>query len=132
MLSDFQHRIYVHDLTSGLRLYSIPLGSGSVREISGKKARSEVLLSLESFTVPKIIYRIDFATANRTEAPALIEWRRTHVTGLDEDAFLVEQVFFESEDKTKVPMYIISLKDAPRNGESPTILYGYGGEPLSL
>ncbi|PIO56478.1 hypothetical protein TELCIR_22122 [Teladorsagia circumcincta] len=50
---------------------------------------------------------------------------------MDEQDFAVEQVFYESKDKTKVPMYIISLKGAPRNGDTPTILNGYGGFNVS-
>lgn len=76
-----------------------------VREISGKKTLNEVFLSFESFTVPMIIYRVDLGTSVRTEAPKLEEWRRTKVPGLDGDEFSVQQIFFESKDKTKVFNY---------------------------
>ncbi|EYB82863.1 hypothetical protein Y032_0349g3207 [Ancylostoma ceylanicum] len=126
-IEDVKHRIYIHELGTGYRLYSLPLKDGSVAEIVGNKASTEVFLSFESFTVPVIIYRIDLAATVNTDIPPLEEWRRTAVVGLDKDDFLVQQIFFESRDKTKVPMYIMSLKDTPRNGSSPTILDGYGG-----
>ncbi|RCN33665.1 peptidase, S9A/B/C family, catalytic domain protein [Ancylostoma caninum] len=123
----FQHKVCIHELGTGRRLYCLPLGIGSVLDIAAKKANLEVFLSFQSFTVPKIIYRIDFATAERTDTPALEEWRRTHITGFDEQAFMTQQLFFESKDRTRVPMYIISLRNTSRSGNSPTILNGYGG-----
>ncbi|KIH65106.1 hypothetical protein ANCDUO_04575 [Ancylostoma duodenale] len=106
-IEDVKHRIYVHELATGQRLYSLPLENGSVHEIVGNKESAEVFLRFDSFTVPAIIYRIDFAAAKTTNIPALEEWRRT-----------------------TVPMYIMSLKDTPRNGSSPTILDGYGVEKM--
>jgi len=42
------------------------------------------------------------------------------------------QVFFESKDGTKVPMFVIAPKGAPDDGPRPTILYGYGGFNVAL
>lgn len=41
-------------------------------------------------------------------------------------------MWFESKDKTRVPMFVVERKDAPRNSDRPTLLYGYGGFNISL
>jgi prolyl oligopeptidase len=46
--------------------------------------------------------------------------------------FMTQQVFYESKDGTKIPMFIISKKDMVQNGENGVYLYGYGGFSISL
>ena len=48
------------------------------------------------------------------------------------DDYVVEQVFYNSKDGTRVPMFITHRKDIPLDGSNPTILYGYGGFNISL
>ena len=52
--------------------------------------------------------------------------------GFDQSLYQVEQVFYQSKDKTEVPMFIASRKDSKRDGTSPCLLYGYGGFNISL
>ena len=44
----------------------------------------------------------------------------------------VTQHFAASEDGTRVPYFLVRAQDAPRTGDTPTILYGYGGFEISL
>ena len=41
--------------------------------------------------------------------------------------YVTEQVFYTSKDGTRVPMFIIRRRGAPRDGNQPVMLYGYGG-----
>ncbi len=43
-----------------------------------------------------------------------------------------EQHFAVSEDGTRVPYFMVSREDMPRDGRQPTLLYGYGGFEISL
>jgi prolyl oligopeptidase len=46
---------------------------------------------------------------------------------VDPDAYEVKQVFYESKDGTRVPMFICHKKGIRLDGANPTLLYGYGG-----
>ncbi|MHA0035788.1 prolyl oligopeptidase family serine peptidase [Deinococcus sp. PESE-38] len=50
----------------------------------------------------------------------------------DAAAYEVTQEFALSKDGTRVPMFIVAHKDAPRDGSNRTLLYGYGGFSISL
>src|SRR5207253_7201817 len=39
----------------------------------------------------------------------------------------VKQVFYNSKDGTRVPMFIVHKKGLKLDGNNPTVLYGYGG-----
>ena len=77
---------------------------------------------------PGLIYRVDFT--KETPKPEL--FKATEIKGFDSSKYKVEQVFYESKDGTKIPMFISSRKDAPRDGTSPCLLYGYGGFNIPL
>ena len=44
----------------------------------------------------------------------------------------VRREFATSKDGTKVPLNILLRKDTKRNGQNPTLLYGYGGYGISM
>ena len=44
----------------------------------------------------------------------------------------VHREFATSKDGTKIPLNILFRKDTKRNGQNPTLLYGYGGYGISM
>ena len=57
---------------------------------------------------------------------------RTPKVPADFTPYVTEQVFYPSKDGTRVPMFIMRRKDAPRDGNQPVMLYGYGGFNVTL
>lgn len=53
-------------------------------------------------------------------------------TPFDFKNYDVSQEFFRSVDGTEVPMFIVHKKGLERTGDTPTLLYGYGGFDVSL
>ena len=121
---DASNHAYVYNL-DGQRLHEVSLpGVGSVG-FSGNKNRKECFYSFTSYTVPGAVYQYDIDNDKSTlyYAPE-VKFRQQD--------FVTEQVFFESKDGTRVPMFITHKKNMKRNGKNPLLLYGYGGFAISL
>ena len=78
-----------------------------------------------SFTIPPTIYRYDIASRKSTV------FRQPEVNFNPTD-YETTQAFCTSKDGTKVPMFITHRKGLRRDGQNPTLLYGYGGFNISL
>lgn len=115
---------YVYGLDGKLHHEVILPGVGSVG-FSGDKKGPECFYTFTSFTQPGTIYRYDIESNTSTlySAPK-VKFRMEDYTS--------EQVFFESKDGTRVPMFLTYKKGLKRNGKNPVFLYGYGGFNISL
>ena len=116
-------RVYEPDGTY-LREISFPT-LGTVSGVSGRWGSDEAFFVFTSFHVPTTIYRYDVASG------AQEVWYRPQVP-VDTEKMEVEQVWYESKDGTKVPMFLVYEKGLERDGANPTMLTGYGGFNVSL
>jgi prolyl oligopeptidase len=111
---------------SGRKLYDISLpGIGTADGFDGKEKDNEVFYTFSSFTAPPTIYRY-LVKENKSEL-----FRKANVK-FDPDKFQTIEVFYESKDKTRVPMFLVHKKDLVLNGQNPTLLYAYGGFNSSM
>ncbi|UCD75194.1 MAG: S9 family peptidase [Phycisphaerales bacterium] len=120
---------YLQDAKSAVRVFAMDgslvreivlPGIGSVSGFGGRRTDTETFFSFASFTTPPTVYHYDVVTG-RSEVFA-----RTRL-GLDVSDYVTEQVFYESKDGTRVPMFICHKKGIELDGNNPTLLYGYGG-----
>ena len=100
-------------------------GMGKADGFGGKKHEKETYYSFTSFTYPTTIFRYDINSGTSTL------YDRPKVD-FDPDDYETRQVFYESKDGTKIPMYIVHKKGIELNGKNPTFLYAYGGFNVSL
>ena len=49
----------------------------------------------------------------------------------DSDNFITKQIFYNSKDGTRIPMFITHKKDLKIDGNNPCFLFGYGGFNIS-
>jgi prolyl oligopeptidase len=126
---------YEHNATSELRLFSlegkkigeIPLPAiGDVFSASGRYDRNEIFFGFQSFTAPPSIYRVDLNDRKSSL------WAKVDAPSIDPAAYDVQQVWYNSKDGTKVPMFVVHKKGIENNGKNPTLLTGYGGFNISL
>ncbi|WAR60631.1 hypothetical protein PtB15_9B570 [Puccinia triticina] len=123
---------YLHELQSGKRIKQIGEDLiGSVDGVSGRRNHNEFFIQMTSLLSPATIYRYRF-NSEEDRSPTRVEFRRTPISGWNPDDFVSKQVFYESKDGTKVPMFIVHRKDFKQDGTAPAFQYGYGGFGLSL
>ncbi|HCG30878.1 MAG TPA: S9 family peptidase, partial [Chloroflexi bacterium] len=127
MLIDAQHRIdlYRRDGTFD-RMIDLP-GIGAVEALSGEPDDPELFLTFTSFLTPPTPYRYDLADPDARLAPLLAP-----AIDFDSDVYETRQVFFHSQDGTRVPMFVSHRKGLSLHGDNPTLLYAYGGFNISL
>ena len=125
--------VYLKDAYSAVKLFkrdgsadgeiALP-GFGTAAGFTGKRKDRETFYSFTSFTTPTEIFRYDF------DKPASELLFKPNVK-FNPDDYTTEQVFYQSADGTRVPMFISYKKGMKRDGETPTYLYGYGGFDIS-
>jgi prolyl oligopeptidase len=124
-LVDVLTEVEVFDLT-GKPLGKIDRpGFGAVDGFQGDQDDHETFFTFTSYNTPPAIYRYDVLTGETR----LI--RRPDLK-FDPHRFKVEQVFFRSQDGTRVPMFLAYRKDLDRSQPQPTLLVGYGGYSVSI
>jgi len=95
-------------------------GLGTAAWSSAHDEDTELIYSFDSFIAPHAFYRYDLKS-NRSTL-----FRQSKLS-FDPSRFETEQVFYQSKDGTRVPMFLVHKKGLQRNGQNPTLLYGYGG-----
>src|SRR5262249_44280848 len=93
--------------------------------MGGEWDGSELLFGFQSFTVPQTVYRFDLKTKESSR------WGQVKAD-IDFDRYTVEQVTFQSKDKTPLTMFLAHKKGIEKDGKNPTLLYGYGGFNIAL
>jgi len=93
---------------------------GSLDDMSGNWSSPTAFYTFSSFHIPTTIYAYDVASGKRS-----VFARRA--APVKPAAFTVEQVWFNSKDGTRVPMFVMSRKGLKRDGTHPAYLTGYGG-----
>ncbi|OIR14258.1 prolyl endopeptidase precursor [mine drainage metagenome] len=124
-LKDVTSRIYVYDY-KGNKTGEVKLPAlGNAGGFGGEKEDAFTFYTFSTFNFPPTIYKYDVATSKSTvfQKPEL---------SFNPADYTVDQIFYTSKDKTKIPMFIVAKKGMVKNGKNPTILYGYGGFNISM
>src|SRR5437868_3342040 len=125
--------LYLKDAHSAVKLFKrdgssdgeikLP-GLGTISGFTGKTKDRETFYSFTSYTTPTEIFRYDF---DKRASSLLFK----PSVKFNPDDYTTEQVFYNSADGTRIPMFISYKKGMKRNGQNPTYLFGYGGFNIS-
>ncbi|GJQ19903.1 MAG: prolyl endopeptidase [Bacteroidia bacterium] len=119
-LKDAHHILLTFSL-DGTPAGEVPLpGLGTIAGLSGEREDTTMFFGFTSFLYPTTIFRYDFKS--KTVTPF---WE----PGLkfDPSAYETKQVFYQSKDGTRIPMFLTHKRGLVLDGNNPTLLYGYGG-----
>jgi prolyl oligopeptidase len=124
-LKDARSEVRIYDLNGQfVRNVDLP-GIGTASGFGGKRTDKETFYSFTSFTSPTTIYRYEPVAGNSTL------FRQPKVD-FDASKYETKQVFYNSKDGTRVPMFLTYKKGIKLDGQNPTLLYAYGGFDISL
>lgn len=124
-LDDAHTKVTIHRLDGSLeRELTLP-GIGSAGGFYGKRRDRETYFWYSDFSVPTEIWKLDVQSGKTSL------WRRPQVA-FEPAAYETKQVWYQSKDGTKVPMFLCAKKGLAHDGQTPTYLYGYGGFEISL
>jgi prolyl oligopeptidase len=134
-------RLYVLDLVGGpsqLRVFDVgkrgtaaPLPNVSVPAVSTvsemqRSGDNDLLFQNQSYTEPAA-WLLHTSNERKTLRTALVETSPASFADAE-----VERSVCISKDGTQVPLTLLRRKGTPKDGTSPTLLYGYGGYGISL
>ena len=123
-MQDAQTVVKIFDL-EGRQTGTVDLpGIGTAGGFRGTLDDPETFFTYTSYNTPSTVNRLDVETGEVTV------FRKPDVA-FNSDDYVVKQVFYKSADGTRVPMFISHHKDLELNGNTPAMLYGYGGFNIS-
>ncbi|SHE92760.1 prolyl oligopeptidase [Ferrithrix thermotolerans DSM 19514] len=127
---------YLRDAQSVLKIYerngvpsheiaeigsvSLTHDSTSPRSFEGDPSDSWIYFQTVSFVESGTIWRHNVDTK-------ITEVLQRSASILDPNDYVTERVFVESQDGTKVPMFLIHGRDMVPRGDGRVLMYGYGG-----
>ena len=125
--------VYEKDAMTEIRMYdsnmkferTVSLPEKGSADIYGYWQKDEIYLWFSSFFFPSVTYRY----FPKNDSLAVVKKSNVNV---NTDDYKVEQIFYKSKDKTKVPMFILSRKDIKLDKNNPVMLTGYGGFSVSM
>jgi prolyl oligopeptidase len=124
-LKDARTEVRVHDLNGKfVRNVDLP-GIGTAAGFGGKRKDKETFYAFTSFISPTTVYRYVPSEGKSTV------FRQPKVD-FDPSRYETKQVFYNSKDGTRVPMFLTYKKGLKLDGQNPTLLYAYGGFDISL
>ena len=113
-MHDVKDVMYLHQLTTGERIRQIDLEVGTINGFSYRRNDDEFFYGFTSFLTPSAVYRYSFAKQESTL------FRRSEVKGFNPDLFTTQQVFYNSKDGTKIPLFIVHKKGIELDGNNPS------------
>ncbi|MEO0436429.1 MAG: prolyl oligopeptidase family serine peptidase [Pseudomonadota bacterium] len=114
----------INDRGSKVRDITLP-DLGTASGFSGKREQTTLYFNFTNYRIPSSIYALDAGSGE-------VELYRESNSSFASGEYESRQVFYQSNDGTRVPMIITHRKGLSRDGSTPTLLYAYGGFNASI
>jgi len=124
-LHDASHRLVIHELDGTPVVEPALPGIGTVAGLSGQREDADLYFTFETFAAPASVVAVRMADGVvTTTGSADLAW--------SPDEFVTEQVFANSADGTRIPLFLTRRRTLQPSGRVPTLLYGYGGFQIAI
>jgi len=125
LLRDAYSVVRLHGTDGGLEGELELPGIGSVGGFRGRCDEVDTFYAFTSYLSPGAIYRLDLGTGESE-----LYWEADGA--FDAGPYETRQIFCQSADGERIPVFVTCRKDVKLDGLNPTLLYGYGGFGISL
>jgi prolyl oligopeptidase len=112
-------QLSLFDLNGRLEALVAMPALGSIFDLGGNWNSDSGFFGFVSYAIPPTVFEVSLSGQ-------ITEWARVE-SGIDAARYQVEQLWFNSKDRTRVPMFVVSKKGLVKNGRNPALLSGYGG-----
>ena len=119
-LEDVKSRLATFDLSGKAQADVTLPGTGSLSGFTGREDSPLMFYAFTSPLYPTTVFAHDLSSGRSTP----FEAGRAPV---DAARYETLQLFGTSKDGTRVPFFVTMRKGLPRDGNNPTVIYGYGG-----
>jgi prolyl oligopeptidase len=124
-LKDAYNVVKINNLKGEFERQVVLPGFGTASGFAGKQSDKDTYYLYTSFNAPSTVFHLNLADGSQSV------FFKPHYK-FNSDDFTTEQIFYQSKDGTKVPMFVSYKKGLKKDGNNPTYLYGYGGFKISL
>lgn len=125
-LKDVANRIYVYSFSGNLENEITLPGAGTAVGFTGNPGDTDAFYLYTSFNYPPTVFRYDLASRKSAV------YHAPEIPGFHPDDFETKQVFYNSKDGTRVPMFLVYKKGLKLDGANPTLLFAYGGFNITV
>ena len=125
-LKDVASHVYVYSYSGELENEIELPGAGAATGFRGNRGDKDAFFLYTSFNYPPSVFRYELVS--RKTSP----YRTPEVHGFRPEDYETKQVFYNSKDGTRIPMFLVYKKGLKLDGANPTLLYGYGGFNITL
>jgi prolyl oligopeptidase len=125
-LKDVASHVFVYSQTGQLENEIELPGAGAATGFRGNRGDKDAFFLYTSFNYPPSVFRYDLASKKASP------YRMAEVHGFRPEDYETKQVFYNSKDGTRIPMFLVYKKGLKLDGANPTLLYGYGGFNITM
>lgn len=118
-----KHELYIYDLATGKRETRLAPDFIGTFSVSGRReVQKQLFVTQTGFTTPGTILSYDLSLPPQKRSLEI--WQETKMKGLNLSEFEAEQVWYESTNATRIPMFLVRHRDTKFDGTAPAIQYG--------
>lgn len=126
-LKNVQSEVYKLDYKQTWQRKKLNLpAAGTISVQSENELQDEFLINFENFLTPNSVL-----LGTRTKTRVQFKTLKSLPQRFNSENMAVDQFFATSKDGTKIPYFVFRPKDLLKNGQNPTLMYGYGGFEIS-